>query len=280
MSVESSLPGHGRPQGPSSVGEIESAIARHRRQVLVVTIAVTIALIALSVGLLFYTARQLTDMNAQLAVVDQNLQQAKRELNSAVAQKVAAEADAQAAETQRNDALAKLNAAQDDVEALNEQVTSLQEQLRESTNFEQHIHPLTWDAVKELYGISDRQARLLERIFEFTDQGSHPMRFSTANDPSVGFTSPGFARYILDELGIVPASAPWDDIRGQFPPDPAQPKNGDIIIYEAGYTMFYFETPYSHETFVIGMTPAGVIALDPEFGPAKVEIISTHRAFR
>jgi hypothetical protein len=50
----------------------------------------------------------------------------------------------------------------------------------------------------------------------------------------------------------------------QLPARHGAPQNGDIITYRAGYTMFYFNV--EGKRFVIGMTPEGILSLDPQFG--------------
>ena len=46
-----------------------------------------------------------------------------------------------------------------------------------------------------------------------------------------------------------------------------EPGIGDLAFYPAGYALFYF-LDHEQNPFVIGMTPAGIVALEPDF--AKV----------
>ena len=39
-----------------------------------------------------------------------------------------------------------------------------------------------------------------------------------------------------------------------------------MIFYDTGYTMFYFSDERGH-AFYVGMTTAGIVALEIEFGP-------------
>jgi len=47
-------------------------------------------------------------------------------------------------------------------------------------------------------------------------------------------------------------------------PPTATPEVGDLVFYPAGYALFRFEDGRG-SPFVIGMTPQGIIALDPDF---------------
>jgi hypothetical protein len=49
-------------------------------------------------------------------------------------------------------------------------------------------------------------------------------------------------------------------------PRRSKPLVGDVVFYQAGYTMFYYEYR-GGSPFVIGMTPLGVLALKPDFAP-------------
>jgi hypothetical protein len=58
-------------------------------------------------------------------------------------------------------------------------------------------------------------------------------------------------RYVSEDYNA--DSRPW-----QILEPVTEPSIGDIVYYEGGYSMFYFEI--NGEQFVIGMTPLGIIA--------------------
>jgi hypothetical protein len=86
------------------------------------------------------------------------------------------------------------------------------------------------------------------------------------------FDSPGFAVYILNKYKAVegdPEKIHYSLI--SMLPSVTSPSDGDIVIYEGGFTMFYFMDGHTGVPFVIGMTPLGIVALKYDF--AKVRLI-------
>lgn len=82
----------------------------------------------------------------------------------------------------------------------------------------------------------------------------------------VGFDSPGFAAYMLTQKGLINGSP--EELHYKLLnllPNIETPENGDIIFYRGGYTMFYFQDPFTQENFVIGMTPFGIVAMKYDF---------------
>ena len=100
-----------------------------------------------------------------------------------------------------------------------------------------------------------------------------------------GFDSPRFAMFVLHHVGKLSDqplnTLPWSIL--QRIPDPM---DGDIVHYEAGYTMFFYrnlgyevsEDGYSFEPYdcVIGMTPLGIQALKVNFATI-IEYLSLPR---
>jgi hypothetical protein len=71
---------------------------------------------------------------------------------------------------------------------------------------------------------------------------------------------------VLQNLGLRPAS--------ELPSDSSDPRPGDLVVYQSGYTMFFFRDPADVE-FVVGMTPFGVTALLYDFGLPVQRVIRT-----
>ena len=111
---------------------------------------------------------------------------------------------------------------------------------------------------------------MLEKILQFKQR---KLPFNLANQVDQGFTSPGFAAYILGQMGVAPQGATLQSAIAGLPRTD-RPELGDLVLYRGGFAMFYLEDHMQHP-FVIGMTPAGIAALQPDFGVPKEEIRRT-----
>lgn len=144
-------------------------------------------------------------------------------------------------------------------------LAELEERLRGSTNFVRHVFQLEWGGTKWLASTYPRQSEVLLFISQKRDEGVGWKL--GGRSPDEGFDSPSFAEYVLTESALldVPLSERYPLQR--LDPRTGEPEVGDLIFYEMGYTMFYFEDEGRHK-FCVGMTPVGIVALEVEFGPA------------
>lgn len=158
------------------------------------------------------------------------------------------------------DVTAKLQATQ-------QALATAEKSVAEASNFVKHVHSLDWRNEKLLASRYPHTGRLLEVLGQVQQQNPH---FGVQNNPSGGFTSPGLADYVL-------ARAAGPDVKyDTLPLRNGAPQPGDVIRYDAGYTMFFFQdVPPNATPFVVGMTPIGIAALDPNFGPPIVEVRKT-----
>jgi hypothetical protein len=282
----------------SSLQEIKSTIASRERRTVVVSAAISAALIGGAVLFLFYTAYSLQNSHANLVKTQEELGYQKAELSKimqanaeakAVEAKLQSEiasarADAERANAEkaklqadvasaRSDAaranaeVARLSAA---VEEANRKLAALAEEIRSSTDYAQHLHPVDWEDAKYLYGTSNQLGGLLEKILQLKDR---KVPFNLANTVERGFTSPGFAAYVLGEVGVVRSGATLASALETLPKTDT-PKPGDLVLYRGGFAMFYLEDHMRHP-FVIGMTPAGIAALQPDFGVPREDVRQT-----
>jgi predicted nucleic acid-binding Zn-ribbon protein len=142
-------------------------------------------------------------------------------------------------------------------------VTALKEHIGLSVALSKHLHPVDTEDAEKLADSSDRLSRLLSRVLDMQEQNT---RFSSANKPSVGFNSPGFTGYVLGRV-----------VRGKSLkslPSTETPQLGDIIRYENGLDMFLLQDAEG-VPFVIGMTPVGIAALEPDFGVPRSGALAT-----
>ncbi len=149
-------------------------------------------------------------------------------------------------------------------DSLKQKVNELQIQLENSVNFVTHVHQIDWVTAKSLASGFAQQARLLELILQMK-KDNIKWKLGSIN-PSVGFDSPSFATYFINQFSntkIGPTNR--YKLRGNITPI-SSPDIGDLIFYEGGYTMFYFRD-HLNRPFCIGMTPAGIISVEINFGP-------------
>ncbi len=142
-------------------------------------------------------------------------------------------------------------------------VAALKEHIGLSVALSEHLHVVGAEDAEKLADSSDRLGRLLSRVLDMQEQNT---RFSGANRPNVGFNSPGFTGYVLGRV-----------VRGKSLkslPATETPQLGDIIRYENGLDMFLLQDAEG-EPFVIGMTPVGIAALEPDFGVPRSGALAT-----
>jgi regulator of replication initiation timing len=146
------------------------------------------------------------------------------------------------------------------------------ERLAETFEMSRFEHPVDPVDLKAIFSRYPKQARALELMLEMQQQGVGWQL--GGQSPEVGFDSPSFSAYILNELGVLESSGEQSvsllsrsrQLFSQLEPID-KPGIGDLVFYPAGYALFYF-LDHKQKPFVIGMTPAGIVALEPDF--AKV----------
>jgi Skp family chaperone for outer membrane proteins len=149
------------------------------------------------------------------------------------------------------------------------ELEQMRERLHETVEMARFMHKIDLVDLKVIFSRHPRPAQALERILAMKDQGVGWHLGGV--DPSQGFDSPSFAAYILKELGVTGVAVEHGDtllatsrkLFDKLPPTD-HPKVGDLVFYPAGYVLFYFEDQ-ERKPFVIGMTPVGIAALDPDF---------------
>lgn len=154
-------------------------------------------------------------------------------------------------------------------DSLRSELEKSEERLRNAVELNRFVHPIGFVDLKAIASRHPREARILETILNLRDRDVR-WRLGGQN-PEQGFDSPSFAMFILRELGkveglIQPGESLLNASRqlSQRLPQKSQPEVGDIVIYPAGYYLFYFRDERNNP-FVIGMTPMGITALKPDF---------------
>lgn len=158
----------------------------------------------------------------------------------------------------------KVQSLEGTIHTLEGTITDLEQRISDTMVFDRHRYQVDWGISKSLAS-NQRNAQIISDIFEMKYRNI-PWKLG-GTSPETGFDSPSFAAYLLirkHRIIDVDFSKRYR-LRELIPPTES-PKNGDLIFYDTGYTMFYFKDRSGHP-FCIGMTPLGIVALEIEFGP-------------
>lgn len=201
------------------------------------------------------TEAQLSTTSSQLDTVESNLTSLQSQLPTA-----------QAALTQAGEELAQsqvaLTTARQDLDRSQAALATAQADLKEAQVFIQNACPINVDALKDYLSHETPQAWLLRYLLDHQAGANvpwNPAGFSLEE----GFDSPNFALFALQELDFLSREFGAGTRLWNVLPPTDQLADGDIVYYDSGYTMFYFNLPidyYGSETraCVIGMTPLGI----------------------
>lgn len=216
------------------------------------------------------TTTQLSQANAQLIDKQSAIQIANVEAGQIQQELYRALSDLNAARATITDTQKTIASLQTQLNSLNLDIADAEVQLsmmRSAEPFRRSIY--TMDAVqeKEFYNQLYAASQTHERVYSLIKSMQYQdVKFSIRGaSPDAGFNSPNFAIYVLQQYDLLPAKfdingRPWEQLSAI-----KAPKMGDLVYYEGGYTMFYYEN--QGQAFVIGMTPAGILALKPDFAP-------------
>jgi multidrug efflux pump subunit AcrA (membrane-fusion protein) len=238
-----------------SLEELEATFRRRERRALRRTTLLTLVPVVAGAALLWLTLDRLHETNQKLERTQRQLEIVTEQLEEATHARDVARREATRLRAQLKRDRARLQATQ--------------RQLRESAKFVGHEHPVTFTDIKGLASTSARAAPLFERIFR-----QMPVKWGLANTPKEGFTSPGFAGYVLRGLAPVSASSDPEQALLGLRRTTEAPFIGDVVLYDTGFAMFYLRDS-DHRPYVMGMTPVGVLALEPDFGVKKVAVLRT-----
>ena len=143
-------------------------------------------------------------------------------------------------------------------------IKSLQQLFEMALNYKDKRFTFSYEIDKEMYSRYPAQTELItffRHLVEEEETGWKLGGYSLEE----GFDSPSFATFIINRFSQTEISeSERYAIRDMLPPTD-RPAIGDVVFYEAGYAMFYFE--YRQKPFVIGMTPIGLASLQLDFGP-------------
>jgi len=237
-----------------SIEELEASFRRRERRALRRTTLLTMIPVIAGAALLWFTVDRLYDTNQELKRAQRELAIVQHQLEEATRARDAARREVARLRARLRRDRARLQATQ--------------EQLRESAKFVGREHPLSAADYKLLATASPGTAALFRWIYPL-----HSVKWGLANTRNGGFTSPGFAGYVLRGIARASGSDPEQallELRRTTEP----PFVGDVLLYEAGFAMFYLRDA-QNRPYVLGMTPVGVLALEPDFGVKRLTVLRT-----
>ncbi len=165
----------------------------------------------------------------------------------------------------------EMQALENTISNLNEKIISKTDSLAEmkrgyelAINYKNKRFHFDFKRDKELFSRYPKQTRMITEMRRMIDANEIKWHLG-GNSPEQGFDSPSFAAYIIYKYSKTNVSAGERYKLKEILPTTTKPKVGDVVFYEQGYAMIYFE--YRNKPFVVGMTPIGLASLTLEFGP-------------
>ncbi|MDP1818029.1 MAG: hypothetical protein Q8K92_26490 [Leadbetterella sp.] len=221
--------------------------------------------------LLGYTIWQIQITTQKLVSVQTTLNQTSRELSTTTTSLQDTKSKLDQANVDLANTQNKLDATFKELEQSKQELEKIKSQLDQTTQELRNANLFVANSVaidivdikrSSLYLYPPQEEVLLDILFMQMDSVEWNLNGFSETD---GFNSPNFAIYMLQKHGLISndyaaGSKPWDILKPVH-----QPSIGDIVYYEGGYTMFYFEL--NGQEFVIGMTPLGILAQKIDFAP-------------
>ncbi|RIH67231.1 hypothetical protein D1164_02055 [Mariniphaga sediminis] len=136
-----------------------------------------------------------------------------------------------------------------------------------AVNYKDKRHSFNFSIDKELYSRYPSQTEMLSAMRNMIENKTTQWHLG-GTTPEVGFDSPSFATYMINKYSDSQVAENDRYNLRTILPSTNEPEVGDIVFYEHGYAMFYFE--YKNKPFVVGMTPIGLASLTLDFGPRRI----------
>jgi hypothetical protein len=219
---------------------------------------------------LIETQNQLDSANQELLETQQELDETKSQLEQK--QTELDDANQQLEEKQQqiivsNETLEKVQQDLDDANiqlgGLEDLLTEVKKSLEQARTFNDYLFTIDELDLKIL--ASDLPEEVGYILIDMVDMQNYVKWNVSGYSPDDGFDSPSYAAYMINRHFGTDLSNRLYELRIALT-SRSQPEVGCLVFYESGYTMFYYES-FSGTPFVMGMTPLGILALDPNFAP-------------
>jgi cell division protein FtsB len=264
---------------------LEDAVRREqvaRRRSLTYTL-IPIVMAAILIGVTWWqvstATKELNETNQELTIATTQLLQSRAEfeknLQTASQDIVILKEQSEQYQKEIQKLSANIKNYQQEIEQLKIERDNLQEaidelgaQIEQSQGLRRYIQDVNLTLV--LKSLLDEHAFQLLLDIWGMQEGSQSMWRPGGIGPDQ-FDSPGYAVYMLNKMGAITGDLEkiHYSLISMLPPSDI-PADGDVVFYEGGYTMFYFNDIHGGQPFVIGMTPLGIVALKYDFAPIRM----------
>lgn len=146
----------------------------------------------------------------------------------------------------------------------NDSLKILEESYEFAVNYKDKRYEMSYVGDKEMYSQYPRQTQMLTEVRHLIDDDVVKWKLG-GSSLDEGFDSPSFATYLINRFSNTKIPKDKTYKLYDFLTKVEQPRVGDLVIYETGYSMIYFRS--QGRPFVIGMTPVGPASLQLDFGP-------------
>jgi hypothetical protein len=237
-------------------------IERREKSALSRAVLYSLLPVALTVGLLGYTASSVRNAQKQVDAL-------KTEATTYTTQIDTLKKNAETYKTQSHSLQGDAENYKNQVTELQAQLAETQKTLSEAVNLSRAVRTIDYVNAKEL---ASRFPGSESLVLDILDLRQRRFKWKLGGQsPQEGFDSPSFAMYILRQkrasgIELRPGESLSEASRSLYDklPPTTQPRTGDLVFYPAGYAMFYFADP-REGPFVLGMTPFGITALKSDF---------------
>ncbi|MEK6754156.1 MAG: hypothetical protein AABZ00_17995 [Chloroflexota bacterium] len=217
---------------------------------------------------LTYTIWQIAQAELKLAQKTSELAGVENEITVLRTQLPEAQATLGAMQAVTDKLQADLSQSESALATATAQLSETQKELDAARVFAQNSCPIDEMVLKEYTSNYTPQAQALLYLIGAQLDKKVPWNPGGFSE-TAGFDSPNFALYVLQNAipgfplvsaEYQPGALPWNILQPT-----AAPQDGDIVYYQSGYTMFYYELPISYGAAekmkcVIGMAPLGIIS--------------------
>jgi hypothetical protein len=214
------------------------------------------------------TNKTLTSVRTDLTNTNNTLIAANQQITLTNEQKRAAQDELTQVRETLTATTNKLNDTETQLKKLEKQVAELSEQLKLAKHFDDYYYhgDLMTDVYKNAWNM-DYQGSARPGVGALADKIFDNLEIDfriNGTSFTEGVNSPTYVAMILGLMSPPALSIDQGALMQFLPLQKKEPQVGDVVYYDDGLTLFYFEDEQGQK-LVMGMTPFGVVALNYDF---------------